>query len=218
LLGLKGGADALGAAVSEAPPSAVSARLALQWLGKVGRDDRVLVDALRDAAGIQATRIEFSPERVAEWVTGARADGNAERGHKLLRSPDLACLGCHRVGNEGGGSEGALLGPDLTAIGRAMTPEMIVESVFWPRRQVKEGFLLTLITTKSDRQYQGYKSAETNAELTLRDPSGGPDLVIRKSDISERTDVGTLMPEGLTDALTLEERRDLLRCLMELGR
>lgn len=218
LLALKGGPNALAAALPNATPRAEVARWALQHLGRIGRDDRALVDALRAAAGIQATRLEYSAEVVARVLADARDHGDAKRGAALLRSPDMACLGCHKIGNEGGPSEGPPLGPDLTAIGRAMTPELIVEAVFWPRRQVKEGFLLTQVLTRDDHQWQGYKLTEDSVELRLRNLAGGPEIRVRKADIKERTDVGTLMPEGQLDALPEPQRADVIRYLLDLGR
>ncbi len=217
LLNLKNGADILAGAVTEAKPGAESAKLALQWLGRAGRDDRALVDALRAAAGITGSRLGYSVELVAKLVADAKSKGDAKRGAAILRQPELTCLGCHRVGNEGGVTEGLPLAPDLSAVGRAMTPEMIVESVFWPKRQVKEGFLLTQLTTKDGRDVQGYKAGESAAELKLRQFDGS-ELVVRRSDIATRTDAGTFMPDGLTDALTPEQRSDLLRYLFDLGK
>ena len=218
MLSLKGGANSLALAIHAAPPRAEVARWSLQHLGRIGRDDRTLVDALRTAAGIAASRLEYSPEVVARILATARNSGDAGRGAALLRSEDMACLGCHRIGNEGGNTTGPSLGPDITAIGRAMTPELIVEAVFWPRRQVKEGFLLTQIVTRDERQWQGYKITEDNAELRLRDLAGGPEIRLRKSEIKERNDVGTLMPEGQLDALSESQRSDMIRYLLELGR
>ena len=217
LLNLKDGAAVLAAALNGASLSTTPAKLALQWLAKAGRDDRALVDGLRSAAGIAGARNDYSIDLVHRLVADAKSRGDAGRGAVILRRPDLACLGCHRVGNEGGVTGGLPLAPDLGSIGRAMTPEMIVESVLWPKRQVKEGFLLTKLTTRDGREVQGYKSTETTAELKIR-VFDGTELVVRKTDISARNDVGTLMPDGLTDPLSPEERNDLLRCLFELGR
>lgn len=217
LLNLANGAVVLSKAASNIKISETSARLALKWMGMAGRDDRALVDVLRSAAGIVAARPDYSADLVNQWVADAKARGNVQRGAAILRRPDLACLGCHRVGNEGGVTEGLPLAPELGAIGRAMTPEMIVESVLWPKRQVKEGFLLTKLTTKDGREFQGYKSAENATELKLR-MFDSTELVVRRSDIAARTDAGTLMPEGLADPLSAEQRNDLLRHLFELGR
>jgi putative heme-binding domain-containing protein len=99
----------------------------------------------------------------------------------------------------------------------AMTPEAIVESVFWPKRQVKEGYMLTQVTTKDGQIQAGYIAGETGEVLTLKDLSGNPEPPIAKRDITARSDAGTLIPDGLTDWMSEQQRLDLLRYLFELG-
>ena len=51
----------------------------------------------------------------------------------------------------------------------------------------------------------------------LRDPATNAAIRIRKDNIESRREVGSLMPEGLAEAMTFEQRRDLVRFLLELG-
>ena len=206
------GPAALGKALTETKPSAAAANAALQWLAFAGRDDAPLIDALNAAAGIVARNFEYSPELVAKYVAQAKAGGDAKRGGVIFHKKESSCLGCHKVGNEGG-----ILGPELSAVGRAMTPELIVEAILWPKRQVKEGFLLTILKTKDGRHFQGYKISESPEQLVLKDLTGGPNQTFLKSEISKRTDAGTLMPDGLAAAMSDEQIGDLVRYLMELG-
>jgi len=208
------GAETLATALTAKPPSADGAKLALQALGALGRDEPKLRDVLYKAAGLLVTEPPaYSAELVAKLIAEAKSKGNARNGKALFSAQVTACNACHKIGNEGG-----TLGPDLSAIGRGMTPELIVESVLWPRRQIKEGFLLTSVTLADGSQQQGYIHSESAAELVLRDPASGVETRLRKPTIKERADSGTLMPEGLTAALSSEQVRDLLRYLMELGR
>ena len=126
---------------------------------------------------------------------------------------EKACLACHKIETTGG-----VIGPDLSAIGRAMSPEAIVESVLWPKRQVKEGYLLTQVATKDGRALQGYRVGETADQLTLRNFAIGGLEIIAKADIAARSDVGSLMPDGLTAGLNSQELADLFRYLFELGK
>jgi putative heme-binding domain-containing protein len=213
-LARQGGTDVLGKALAATPPSADGAKLALQALGTLGRDEPALREVLYRAAGLLVTAPpEYSAELVARLIADARTKGNAYNGSALFRSAVTACVACHKIGSEGGET-----GPDLSAIGRGMTPELIVESVLWPRRQIKEGYFLTQVTTGNGGQHQGYIQSENATELVLRDPATGVDTRLRKPTIKERHDTGTLMPEGLTAALTGEQVRDLLRYLLELGK
>ena len=99
-----------------------------------------------------------------------------------------------------------------------MSPEAIVESVLWPKRQVKEGYLLTQVTTKDGRELQGYRVGETAEHLTLRNFAVGGVDVVAKANLAARSDVGSIMPEGLMAGLTPAELADLFRYLFELGK
>ena len=154
-----------------------------------------------------------SPELVANLVKSARTDGDARRGAAVFRAPQFACTSCHKLGQTGG-----IIGPDLSKIGVCLTPELIVESVLWPKRQVKDEFKSLAVVTSSGKQIQGYKESENDNELVLREPATGVKVRIAKKDIEDRREVGTLMPDGLAGAMTDEQLRDLLRFLMELGK
>jgi putative heme-binding domain-containing protein len=213
LLGQQGGPELLAKAVGEAKLPAESARLALQWMAEAGRDDAVLRDALNRAAGIVPALPDHSEALVKRLVAEAIARGDATRGKGVYAAAQSTCVACHKVEGQGG-----ILGPDLSAIGRAMTPEVIVEAVLWPKRQVKEGFMLTQITTKDGRTLQGYVADESADSVTLKDVAGHPGAPIAKADIASRGDSGTLMPEGLTAWLSEQQRLDLLRYLFGLGK
>jgi putative heme-binding domain-containing protein len=213
LLELKGGPTLLAQALTRRPPKTAAARLALQWMAQVGRDDESVRRALQAAAGVHETLGAYDPALVAKLVAAAQATGDAKRGEALVKSAAQACLSCHKIETTGG-----VIGPDLSAVGRAMSPEAIVESVLWPKRQVKEGYLLTQVATKDGRELQGYRVGETAEQLTLRNFAIGGLEVIAKADIAARSDVGSLMPEGLTAGLGPQELADLCRYLFELGK
>ena len=213
LLELKGGPALLAQALTKRPPKAAAARLALQWMAQVGRDDAEVRRALQSAAGLSDTLGGYDPALVARLVAAAQATGDARRGEAIATAPARACLSCHQFAGQGGA-----LGPDLSAVGRAMSPEAIVESVLWPKRQVKEGYLLTQVTTKDGRELQGYRVGETAEQLTLRNFAVGGLDVVAKANLATRSDVGSLMPEGLTAGLSPAELADLFRYLFELGK
>jgi len=130
----------------------------------------------------------------------------------VFRSPTLACMSCHLVGGQGG-----TVGPDLSMIGKCSPPEEIVESVLWPKRQVKPEFVAIAVVTSAGKVLQGYKDSETEKELVLREPGTKNLHRLDKSQIEDRREIGTLMPDGLAVALSTDQRRDLIRFLMELG-
>jgi putative heme-binding domain-containing protein len=211
LLARVDGPNALAAAFRNDPPSATVGQLILRYLSATGRDNPSLLTALNAAAGIRVREFPYSSAMVAGYVTLAEKTGDAQRGQALFR--ESVCLGCHKLNNQGG-----MLGPDLSAVGRGMTHDLIVEAVLWPKRQVKEGYLLVNVTTKDKRQLAGYKMFETPDQLTLKDLTGGPPQVINKPDIATREDAGSIMPDGLCGAMSDEQIADLIRFLFELGK
>src|SRR5262249_52369972 len=80
------------------------------------------------------------------------------------------------------------------------------------------GYMAWSILTTTGKLHTGYKDSESNKELVLRDPSSGSRLRIARSDIEEQHEVGTLMPDGLAAAMSSEQRRDLIRFLLERGK
>src|SRR5262249_54564514 len=151
-------------------------------------------------------------ELVVRLLAKARASGDVRRGAEVFRSPQFACLTCHKVGEQGG-----TVGPDLTFVSRCLPPDQIVESVLWPKRQIKEGYMAISVVTRTGMVHTGYKQRENDKELVLKDPPTGNLVRLAKRDIEERTEVGTLMPDGLAEAMSTEQRRDVIRFLLELG-
>lgn len=152
----------------------------------------------------------YSQDFVNTLAAEVKASGDAANGAQVYANPALACAACHKIGDEGG-----VLGPDLTAVGAGLPIEILIESVLWPRRQVKEGFLSTTLITKSGGQVAGYIESESSTQIRIRDAATGAIQTLAKSAIAHRADAGTLMPPGLTALLSRAELRDLIRFLSE---
>jgi putative heme-binding domain-containing protein len=155
----------------------------------------------------------YDPQQVANLVAEARTRGDPGRGAEVFADARFACFSCHQVGSQGG-----QVGPELTTVGRCLSPEQIVESVLWPGRQIKPGYAALVVATAGGAVFQGYKEGETDTELALREAATRAPVRIAKSEIEAVRQQGTLMPDGLAGAMTAPQRRDLVRFLMELGR
>ena len=198
-----------------APPAELALAL-LKALATAGRNEPALASVLQKAAELPENASvvpDYSAEFVAKLIADAKTGGDAARGKEAFRAAQSACLGCHKVGEEGG-----ITGPNLTALGRGMTPELIAESLLWPRRQIKEGYFLSNITTHDGKVMSGYKVSEDDKTLVLRAPGVEASETVVKDRIKDRNDTGTLMPDGLTSWMTEPQRLDLLRYLFELGK
>src|ERR1039458_4115995 len=102
----------------------------------------------------------YDPALAAGLLEDARKAGDVARGAELFASPKFACLSCHQAGGQGG-----IVGPDLSTAGLCIKPEEIVESLLWPKRQVKEGFAAFTIATVDGKIRQGYKLAEAGGRV-----------------------------------------------------
>lgn len=161
----------------------------------------------------RAARSDPEAEAVASLVREARESGDARRGAQVFAAAKSACLSCHKVGDQGGS-----VGPELTAAGACLEPDQIAEALLWPRRRVKEGYEAFTVAMADGRLHRGYRREQTDRVLALLDPATGERVEIPRDQIEEVREDGTLMPEGLLEAMTPAERRDLLRFLIDLGR
>ena len=159
------------------------------------------------------TAAPYDPLMVAAIIKDARQNGDPAHGAEVFASPKFACLSCHKVGDLG-----AMIGPDLSNTGNCLKPEDVVESILWPRREVKDAYVAHTIVTGDGKIRQGYKVAETPREIVFREPAGAERFPVARSDIEELRQDGTLMPDGLAAAMSPAERRDLVRFLLDLGR
>ncbi len=213
LLNRKGGSDALAKALASIKFPIDPAKLAHRVLSKAGRSDVALVDVVNKAIGLTTPKFEYQESLVKQLADASRLKGNADRGRVVFNSKLANCVSCHRVGDKGGD-----IGPDLLNVGTRLSPELLVESILWPNRQVREGYMAIGVLTSDGRSLTGYKIKETPDEIHLRDTTANKIVRIARNDIEEMKDFGSLMPEGLTVAMTRDELHDLIRFLSELGK
>ncbi|WP_197533582.1 DUF6797 domain-containing protein [Symmachiella dynata] len=159
------------------------------------------------------TASEFNAGFVAETVAAAEKNGDFMRGAALFADAKTACLSCHKIGMQGG-----TVGPDLTMIGKQRKPEQIIESVFWPQRTVEPEFVSFTVITNAGKAIRGHKLREDKKTIVLRDPQTGVESTIPREEIDEIVPAGSLMPDGLTAAMTRQQQVDLIRFLTDLGR
>ncbi len=155
---------------------------------------------------------EFSVEFVKEVADASLKNGKAQKGVMVFSSMKYACLSCHKIGKQGG-----TVGPDLSKIGKDRKLEEIVESVFWPKREVKPEYVLHQVLTADGITIKGYLASENKQALQLKDASSGKVTRILKEDIDFHKQAGTLMPGNVMQAMSLTERQDLIRFLSQLG-
>ncbi|HQR05443.1 MAG TPA: HEAT repeat domain-containing protein [Gemmatales bacterium] len=204
-----------------------------------GADYAVLVQALDTAPGLAAVPLDRLQKLVKKFPSELRSraemllkkgrpdlaaqqarleqlrplltSGDIKKGRELFFGPKAVCSTCHRIGTEGG-----LIGPNLSIIGAIRTRADLLESVVFPSASLARGFETMVIVTKSGRTITGVMTRETADALVLTS-SQRVDQKVLRNDIEEMTasPVST-MPAGIDQTLNPDELRDLLAYLESL--
>jgi putative heme-binding domain-containing protein len=176
-------------------------------LTALSQSRRMDADALRAAVrrqadGRRAKLAEFEP-----LLSG----GDAARGRAIFFGNTVACGTCHRVGDEGG-----KVGPDLTKVGAIRAGRDILESVVLPSSTIAQGYDHYVAQANSGEVHAGV-IAQPNADvLEIRDSAGNTTRLHKDQVKRLKRQPVSLMPDGLTAAMTKEEFRDLLAYLQSL--
>ena len=213
----RGSAQAVASALKQANVSADDAKLISRWLSASGYDNATLVNALKARLGIQPGQtIPYDVSLVRSLAQEVLQSGDAVAGKQVFLSSLANCTACHRAGEITPPVEVFRKGPNLTAVASGLPMELIIESVVWPKRQIKEGFGMTTLLTDDGRAFSGYLTSGSNGVVGLRDLATGKVREISVDTIEERINNGTAMPSGFTNSLTRKELRDLISYLASL--
>jgi putative heme-binding domain-containing protein len=213
----RGSAQAVASALKEANVTADDAKLISRWLSASGYDDATVVNALKARMGIKPGQtIPYDVSLVRSLAQEVLQSGDAVAGKQVFLSSLANCTACHRAGEIAPPVEVFRKGPNLTAVASGLPMELIIESVVWPKRQIKEGFEMTTLLTDDGRAFSGYLISESNGIVGLRDLATGKVREISVDTIEERVNNGTAMPSGFTNSLTRKELRDLISYLASL--
>ena len=212
LLGAKGAAAAFASSVSKTNLPEVVARAGVRVAREGGRNEPNLVLALNRAGGLSDPSAALTDEEIHSIAYNVTR-GDPANGEKIYRNKQLGCVLCHSIGGAGG-----KVGPDMTSLG-ASTPlaDYIVEAVLLPNKKVKEGYNSVQISTKDEEDIAGNLVREDTEQVILRDATAR-EVSIPKRNIQSRKMGGSLMPSGLLDFITPQERLDLYAFLAQLGK
>jgi len=151
---------------------------------------------------------ESQAEKLAEVarykaMIQAKGLGDASRGRAVFAR---TCQQCHTLFDPGG-----QVGPDITGSNRSDL-DYILQNVIDPNAIIPNDYRTSTLETKDDRVITGIVTRQDDNAVTIVIP--GETLVISKKDIQSLTqgDI-SMMPEGLLDALSELEVRDLITYL-----
>jgi putative membrane-bound dehydrogenase-like protein len=163
-------------------------QLAKAWgeLREAAADKRALIAKLK---------AELTPATLAKADLGA--------GRVLFNT---ACAACHRLYGTGGE-----VGPDLTGAGRDNL-DYLLDNIADPSAVVTADFRMTVADLKDGRVLNGVVAARTGRTITLKTMT--ETLTLERGEIENLQESAlSLMPEGLLEALSPEQQRDLIAYL-----
>ena len=123
----------------------------------------------------------------------------------------VGCGQCHKFAGEGGS-----VGPDLTGVGRRLSPQDLLESIVLPSKVIAEGFATTEIETTSGQVVIGRVVREDDQVVVVLPQTATAEAAsLRKSDIRRR-ELSRIsnMPTGILNTLQESQILDLLAYLI----
>ncbi len=208
----KGGPAALASALEGKTLPVEVARIGARVASLSGRPDASLVEALNRSGGLATGPRAWTPAERSGLLLDVARQGDPARGEAVFRRAQSQCLKCHAVAGAGG-----RVGPGLESIGASAPVDYLLDSLVEPAKAVKEGYHATVVATNDGRVLTGLKVRQTDKELVLRDAEDR-EVTIPLDAVEEQKPAGSLMPAGLTDAVTRADLIDLVRFLSELGK
>lgn len=153
------------------------------------------------------------PNSVEDWIQVATSGGDPEAGRRLFDFPtSAACYRCHTIHGRGG-----KIGPDLSTIARSSDRRKLAESILRPAKEIAPQFATWSFVTRDGRTLSGVLVSEDREGHVRIGGADGRVTEIDASQIEERRQQTTsIMPERLTDLLTVSEFRDLIAFLATL--
>lgn len=137
--------------------------------------------------------------------------GDATRGQEVFYSAKAVCSTCHRVQMRGG-----QVGPDLSQIGRIRTERDLLEAILYPSASLARDFESYTVNTKDGESVSGVIQKETSDAVQLGGSTGQPIVIPRSTITSITPSAISIMPQGLDQALSPQELKDLVAYLRSL--
>ena len=142
----------------------------------------------------------WKKELTQESLAGAKL----EAGAALFKK---SCATCHKLYGEG-----LTIGPDLTGANRSNLDYLLM-NIIDPSSVVPKQFTTSVIALHNGRVITGVVVGETEKTITVQ--TDKEQLTVATDDIEQRRNSGkSLMPDGMIDALTPDQVRDLFAFMM----
>jgi putative heme-binding domain-containing protein len=143
---------------------------------------------------------QVSEETFRKFVAALARPRDLKHGHEIFLQ---ACATCHRIGNEGNEA-----GPDL--LGQlGVAEESLLKDILMPNERIRPGFETTLVQTRDGGAMTGLLKTDGATSLTLVQPGGVEQVLLRKDVMGVRRLATSLMP-SFAEGLKPSDLADLL--------
>lgn len=147
-------------------------------------------------AAIEKWKKELTPETIAK--------ANRENGAALFKK---SCAACHRLYGEG-----KAIAPDLTGANRSNLDYLLM-NIIDPSSVVPKQFTTSVVALNDGRIITGVVVSQTEQTLVIQ--TDKEQFSVSAADVEESRNTGkSLMADGMLDALTSEQVRDLIGFIM----
>ncbi len=130
--------------------------------------------------------------------------GSIERGRTVFGTQ---CSKCHKF--EGAGHD---VGPNLD--GAARDIEYLLVNILDPNRVIGQPYFIHILERKDGRVDSGLLAAEDDSSVTLKNENDAIKVILKKDIEQMSVQEKSLMPEGLSKNMSVQDFRDLVRYLM----
>ncbi|HEV2948404.1 MAG TPA: PVC-type heme-binding CxxCH protein, partial [Gemmataceae bacterium] len=130
--------------------------------------------------------------------------GSFDRGRGVF---ETQCAKCHKF--EGKGHD---VGPNLD--GAARDIEYLLVNILDPNRVIGQPYFIHTVERKDGRVDTGLLAAEDDSSVTLKNENDAIKVILKKDIEQMSVQAKSLMPEGLSKNMSVQDFRDLVRYLM----
>ena len=150
--------------------------------------------------------------KVEEVMAAAmNTKGMIARGKELYAQ--IGCANCHTVS-----ADEPLRGPILSQVATIMKRRDLAEAILLPNKTLAQGFVANRFDLKDGTEHEGFVIIEAADKITIRNVLA-QEILIAPKDIAKRSKLEkSLMPEGLTSGISVEDFTALLDYLESLGK
>jgi putative heme-binding domain-containing protein len=166
--------------------------------------DKKLAEVWGELHETAADKKQFMAKLQQQLTPAVFAQADKSAGRAVFAA---TCAVCHRLYGEG-----ADVGPDLTGTGRANI-DYLLQNIVDPSADVSVDFRVTVVTLKDGRVLNGFVTAKTDRTISFKTMT--EKLTVDRGEIAGMQQLSqSLMPEGLLQALSATQVRDLFAYLM----